>query len=153
VISSDTPGLYTATNIRESAGQMYIVSDSNALIHMSMSVMLTSVYNTGKMGLVSCAGSMCLGHESSGVIARLGSNLAALAREAEQAEKDLQGSEKQAEAVVGKGVLKIGTRVTLEPGVTCRMCHDCRGGQYQVSSVSFKVDSIAVKAESGDGVF
>lgn len=93
---------------------------------------LTPVYNTGKMGLVSCAGSMCLGHESSGVIARLGSNLAALARKAEQAEKE-QGSEKQAQAVVGQGVLKVGTRVTLEPGVTCRMCHDCRGGQYQVS--------------------
>ena len=76
---------------------------------------------------------MCLGHESSGVIARLGSNLAALARKAEEAEKELAGSDKQPAAVVGKGVLKIGTRVTLEPGVTCRMCHDCRGGQYQVS--------------------
>ena len=84
------------------------------------------------MGLVSCSGSMCLGHESSGVVARLGSNLAALARKAEEAEKQLQGSDKQTEAIVGKGVLKIGTRVTLEPGVTCRMCHDCRGGQYQV---------------------
>lgn len=74
---------------------------------------------------------MCLGHESSGIIARLGSNLAAAAAEAEQAEAQLGTT--GAKAVVGKAVLKLGQKVTLEPGVTCRMCHDCRGGQYQVS--------------------
>jgi D-xylulose reductase len=73
---------------------------------------------------------MCLGHESSGIIARLGSNLAAAAAEAEQAVAQLGTT--GAKAVVGKAVLKLGQKVTLEPGVTCRMCHDCRGGQYQV---------------------
>lgn len=86
------------------------------------------------MGLVSCAGAMCLGHESSGVVVRLGANLAAKARQADEAAAKLKDSQAAAEAVVGEDVLKIGTRVTLEPGVTCRMCHDCRGGQYQVSA-------------------
>ena len=86
------------------------------------------------MGLVSCAGTMCLGHESSGVVVRLGANLAAKARQADEAAAKLKDSQAAAEAVVGEDVLKIGTRVTLEPGVTCRMCHDCRGGQYQVSA-------------------
>lgn len=86
------------------------------------------------MGLVSCAGPMCLGHESSGIVVRLGSNLAAKAREAKAVEEKLAQSSAKAEAVVGPDVLKVGTRVTLEPGVTCRMCHDCRGGRYNVSS-------------------
>ena len=91
------------------------------------------VYNTGKMGLVSCCGAMCLGHESAGVIVQLGSNVAAQARRAVEAEAKLSSSDNQPEAVVGQAVLKVGTRVTLEPGVTCRMCHDCRGGRYNVS--------------------
>lgn len=89
-------------------------------------------YNTGKMGLVSCCGSMCLGHESSGIIVQLGSNLAVKARAAAKAEQELKDRKGEPEALVGEGVLKVGTRVTLEPGVTCRMCHDCRGGQYQI---------------------
>ena len=76
---------------------------------------------------------MCLGHESSGIIVQLGSNLAVKARAAAKAEQELKDRQGEPEALVGEGVLKVGTRVTLEPGVTCRMCHDCRGGQYQVS--------------------
>lgn len=94
------------------------------------------VYNTGRMGLVSCQGPMCLGHESSGIVVRLGSNLASQASKANEAAQKLGQGE--AQAVVGKGILKLGTRVTMEPGVTCRMCHDCRGGQYQVSASQSK---------------
>lgn len=101
--------------------------------HLRQCELTTLVYNTGKMGLVSCCGAMCLGHESAGVIVQLGSNLAAQARRAAETEAKLASSDKQPEAVVGQGVLKLGTRVTLEPGVTCRMCSDCRGGRYNVS--------------------
>ncbi|WVQ99327.1 chlorophyll synthesis pathway protein BchC [Kwoniella sp. CBS 9459] len=66
-------------------------------------------YNTGAMGLVALQEPMCLGHESSGILVQLGSN-----------------------AVVGKGALQLGDKVALEPGVTCRMCTDCRGGCYQI---------------------
>ncbi|OCF74716.1 chlorophyll synthesis pathway protein BchC [Kwoniella mangroviensis CBS 8886] len=55
-------------------------------------------YNTGAMGLVALEEPMCLGHESAGII-----------------------------NVVGKGALQLGDKVALEPGVTCRMCTDCRG--------------------------
>ncbi|WWC94108.1 chlorophyll synthesis pathway protein BchC [Kwoniella sp. B9012] len=61
-------------------------------------------YNTGAMGLVALEEPMCLGHESAGIIVQLGSN-----------------------NVVGKGALQLGDKVALEPGVTCRMCTDCRG--------------------------
>ncbi|WVW83832.1 chlorophyll synthesis pathway protein BchC [Kwoniella bestiolae CBS 10118] len=66
-------------------------------------------YNTGAMGLVALEEPMCLGHESAGIIVQLGSN-----------------------NVVGKGALQLGDKVALEPGVTCRMCTDCRGGCYQI---------------------
>ncbi|WWC61804.1 chlorophyll synthesis pathway protein BchC [Kwoniella dejecticola CBS 10117] len=66
-------------------------------------------YNTGAMGLVKLQEPMCLGHESSGIIVQLGSN-----------------------SVVGKGTIQLGDKVALEPGVTCRMCTDCRGGCYQI---------------------
>ena len=78
---------------------------------------------------------MCLGHESSGIICRLGSNVAAQAAAAEEIASALangNASKEKAKAVVGKRALKLGTRVTMEPGATCRMCTDCRGGQYQV---------------------
>ncbi|WWD02905.1 chlorophyll synthesis pathway protein BchC [Kwoniella europaea PYCC6329] len=61
-------------------------------------------YNTGAMGLVALEEPMCLGHESAGIIVQLGSN-----------------------NVVYKGALQLGDKVALEPGVTCRMCTDCRG--------------------------
>jgi D-xylulose reductase len=80
-------------------------------------------YNTGKMGLVSCCGSMCLGHESAGVIVQLGSALAKRAEAATVA----NGS-----APAGAHVLQLGDRVALEPGTTCRMCSDCRTGNYQI---------------------
>lgn len=85
-------------------------------------------------GLVSCLGPMCLGHESSGIIVRLGANVAAKAEAATQAAKKLDLDGGEARQVVGKRALDIGMNVTMEPGVTCRMCVDCRGGQYQVSS-------------------
>jgi D-xylulose reductase len=95
-----------------------------------------SVYNTGKMGLVSCSGSMCLGHESSGIIVQLGQNVAAQAAKSDERAAELakaSGDRSKAQTVVGSAALHLGDRVTLEPGTTCRMCTDCRNGRYQVS--------------------
>ena len=52
---------------------------------------------------------MCLGHESSGVIVKLG--------------PDVTKTRK----------LELGQRVALEPGVVCRVCEFCKAGQYEVS--------------------
>lgn len=52
---------------------------------------------------------MCLGHESSGVVAKLGPKAA-------------------------KSGLKVGSRVALEPGVSCRTCDKCKAGMYNVRS-------------------
>ncbi len=49
---------------------------------------------------------MCLGHESSGKVVKLGPK--------------------------AKG-LKLGQRVALEPGMGCRTCDMCKGGLYEVS--------------------
>ncbi|ORY34084.1 hypothetical protein BCR39DRAFT_592646 [Naematelia encephala] len=93
-------------------------------------------YNTGRMGLVSCNSPMCLGHESSGIIVQLGANVAAQAEAANQKASSLaksqNGDKESVKQVVGKRALEVGTRVTLEPGVTCRMCVDCKAGQYQI---------------------
>jgi len=51
---------------------------------------------------------MCLGHESSGIVAKLG--------------PDVKSS-------LG---LKEGMRVALEPGVSCRTCGSCKAGAYEV---------------------
>lgn len=94
------------------------------------------VYNTGKMGLVSCSGAMCLGHESSGIIVQLGQNVAASAAKSDARAEELAkstGDRAKAQNVVGNAALHLGDRVTLEPGTTCRMCTDCRNGRYQVS--------------------
>jgi D-xylulose reductase len=56
---------------------------------------------------------MCLGHESSGVIVKLGPDVAKTA--------------------TGSRNLTIGQRVALEPGVVCRVCGFCKAGQYEVS--------------------
>jgi D-xylulose reductase len=48
---------------------------------------------------------MILGHESSGVIARIGSAV---------------------------NRLKVGDRVAVEPGATCRVCDSCKSGQYEL---------------------
>lgn len=56
---------------------------------------------------------MCLGHESSGIIAKLGPGV-----------RESAG-------------LKEGQRVALEPGVSCRVCATCKGGAYEVSIRSF----------------
>jgi D-xylulose reductase len=75
-------------------------------------------YNSGKLGLVSCCGAMALGHESAGEIVQLGANLAAKAA--------------KADSTAGGHTFRVGDRVTLEPGTTCRMCADCRTGNYQI---------------------
>jgi D-xylulose reductase len=91
------------------------------------------------MGLVSCSGSMCLGHESSGIVVQLGQNVAAQATISDQRAAELaksSGDQAKAQNVVGSAALHLGDRVTLEPGTTCRMCTDCRNGRYQVSILS-----------------
>jgi len=98
------------------------------------------VYNTGKMGLVSCSGAMCLGHESSGIVVQLGQNVAAQAAKSDARAEELAkstGDRAKAQNVVGNSALHLGDRVTLEPGTTCRMCTDCRNGRYQVSFYSW----------------
>ena len=55
---------------------------------------------------------MCLGHESSGVIVKLGPDVTKTRR------------------------LELGQRVALEPGVVCRVCEFCKAGQYEVSLLS-----------------
>lgn len=90
-------------------------------------------YNTGRMGLVTCDAPMCLGHEAAGIIVQLGSNIAAQAAEADKAAADLANGDSGSKVkALPKKVLRLGDRVALEPGVTCRMCDDCRGGRYQV---------------------
>lgn len=49
---------------------------------------------------------MCLGHESSGKVVKLGPKATGL---------------------------KVGQRVALEPGMGCRTCDLCKGGLYEVS--------------------
>ena len=84
------------------------------------------------MGLVSCCGAMCLGHESSGIVVQLGTNIAAKASKADAAADEHKGDDTKVQAAVGQGILRLGSRVALEPGVTCRMCAECRSGQYQI---------------------
>jgi L-iditol 2-dehydrogenase/D-xylulose reductase len=55
---------------------------------------------------------MCLGHESSGVVSKLGPKVPA-------------------------GSVKVGDRVALEPGMGCRTCDQCKSGKYEVSSSSW----------------
>lgn len=68
---------------------------------------------------------------------QLGSNVAAKASAANEAAKALaQNNDKapsKTQKVVGQRALQVGDKVTMEPGVTCRMCTDCRSGRYQVS--------------------
>ncbi|WVR06974.1 hypothetical protein IAU60_004011 [Kwoniella sp. DSM 27419] len=93
-------------------------------------------YNNGALGHVGLDGPLCLGHESAGIIVQLGANVARQAHEAKQvADKIAKGDGKDkaaALAAVGNGALQLGDKVALEPGVTCRMCTDCRGGCYQI---------------------
>jgi len=94
------------------------------------------VYLTTKLGLMEAKSPMCLGHESSGYVARLGANVAAKAAEAEKFAAELakaSGGKGSAKSVVRQRVFNIGDKVTLEPSQTCRMCSDCINGQYQVS--------------------
>lgn len=63
----------------------------------------------GRIGSFVLEEPMCLGHESAGVVVKLGPNV----------REDL-------------GV-KVGTRVAMEPGVCCRSCANCKAGLYEVS--------------------
>lgn len=49
---------------------------------------------------------MCLGHESAGVVVKVGSRVAGI---------------------------RVGDRVALEPGVSCGSCSICKEGKYEVS--------------------
>ncbi|ORY32623.1 putative sorbitol dehydrogenase [Naematelia encephala] len=60
----------------------------------------------GKIGDFVLNEPMCLGHESSGVVAQLGPNV--------------------------KAGLKVGDRVALEPGFGCRTCDVCKAGHYNL---------------------
>jgi L-iditol 2-dehydrogenase len=62
-------------------------------------------YTHGRIGDFVVRAPMVLGHESAGVVAALG------------------------EGVEG---LQVGQRVTLEPGYTCRRCHYCKTGRYNL---------------------
>ncbi|KIR67157.1 chlorophyll synthesis pathway protein BchC [Cryptococcus bacillisporus CA1873] len=62
----------------------------------------------GRIGSFVLEEPMCLGHESSGVVVKLGPNV----------REDL-------------GV-KVGTRVAMEPGVCCRSCANCKAGLYEL---------------------
>ena len=62
----------------------------------------------GSCGSFKVMGTIILGHESSGIIAAVGSN------------------------VTEKTNLKAGDRVSLEPGIPCRRCEKCRKGDYNL---------------------
>lgn len=64
-------------------------------------------WQRGRIGPYVLTGPMVLGHESSGVIAEIGSKVTHL---------------------------KPGDRVAMEPGVPCRRCEWCRGGSYHLCS-------------------
>ncbi|WVO16212.1 chlorophyll synthesis pathway protein BchC [Cryptococcus depauperatus] len=89
-------------------------------------------YNTGRMGLATCSESMCLGHESAGVIVQLGSNVAQQTARAGEIAAARGLAEESNKGTLANRPLTIGDKVALEPGVTCRMCVDCRRGQYQI---------------------
>jgi L-iditol 2-dehydrogenase len=59
----------------------------------------------GRIGDFVCKGPMVLGHEASGVVAALGSNVT---------------------------TLRVGDRVAIEPGVPCATCDTCRSGRYNL---------------------
>ncbi|KJA30137.1 hypothetical protein HYPSUDRAFT_32232 [Hypholoma sublateritium FD-334 SS-4] len=59
----------------------------------------------GRIGDFVVEAPMVLGHESSGLIAKVGSNVKHL---------------------------KVGDRVAMEPGATCRVCESCKAGRYEL---------------------
>lgn len=62
-------------------------------------------YAEGRLGLMVVTEPLVLGHESSGTIAKVGSNV-----------KNMS----------------VGDRVAMEPGVTCRKCDECKSGKYEL---------------------
>jgi L-iditol 2-dehydrogenase len=62
-------------------------------------------FTEGRIGDLSVSGPLVLGHEAAGVVRALGP---------------------------GPGRLKIGQRVTMEPGVPCGRCEACRSGRYNL---------------------
>ncbi|AAW40827.1 hypothetical protein CNBA2420 [Cryptococcus deneoformans B-3501A] len=89
-------------------------------------------YNTGKMGLAALTESMCLGHESSGIVVQLGSNIVQQAARSNVMATARGEAEESNKGTVSNRPLQVGDKVALEPGVTCRMCVDCKGGKYQI---------------------
>ena len=62
-------------------------------------------FTEGRIGELSLSGPLVLGHEAAGVVRALGP---------------------------GTGRLKVGQRVSMEPGVPCGRCRACRCGQYNL---------------------
>ncbi|KAK9351155.1 chaperonin 10-like protein [Lipomyces doorenjongii] len=62
-------------------------------------------YTHGAIGSFIVKSPMVLGHESAGIVAEVGSGVTSL---------------------------KVGDRVALEPGIPCRYCDHCKGGQYNL---------------------
>ncbi|WWD17531.1 chlorophyll synthesis pathway protein BchC [Kwoniella shandongensis] len=62
----------------------------------------------GKIGSFVLKEPMCLGHESSGIVVKLGPD------------------------VKSDFGLEVGSRVALEPGMCCRTCESCKKGQYEL---------------------
>lgn len=101
------------------------------------------VYNTGKMGLATLTEPMCLGHESSGIIVQLGSNIVQQAARSNSLTTAREKAEESNKGTVSNRPLQVGDKVALEPGVTCRMCVDCKGGKYQVKTLSMSPVKVA----------
>ncbi|WVQ72436.1 hypothetical protein IAR50_001988 [Cryptococcus sp. DSM 104548] len=89
-------------------------------------------YNTGSMGACKLDGSMCLGHESSGIVVQLGANIAEQASRSNDVAASRGIAEESNKGPIAGRPLRLGDKVALEPGVTCRMCVDCKSGQYQI---------------------
>jgi len=84
------------------------ISDNEVLLEMdSVGICGSDIHYWvhGRIGPFVCDGPMVIGHEASGVICQVGKNVKTLV---------------------------VGDRVAIEPGVPCRQCDYCKGGQYNL---------------------
>lgn len=95
------------------------------------------------MGLATLTEPMCLGHESSGIIVQLGSNIVQQAARTNSLTTAREKAEESNKGTVSNRPLHVGDKVALEPGVTCRMCVDCKGGKYQVKTFPMSPAKVA----------